>query len=116
MSWTIVGASDDAARRTFRGCSITSQQRSPSAAGIDQVGRSEEGEFRMPNLVSMVSQFLTPDMVARIASAFGFDRSTVQKAIDGAIPSLLAAFSGVAGEPGGPQKLADAATQQTGTL
>jgi hypothetical protein len=70
----------------------------------------------MPNLVSLVSQFLTPDVITRIASAFGFDRTTVQKAIDGAIPSLLAAFGGVAGQPGGPQKLADAATQQMGTI
>ena len=28
----------------------------------------------MPNLVLLISQFLTPDMVTRIASAFGFDR------------------------------------------
>jgi hypothetical protein len=117
MSLIIVGANDDAARRTFRGRSTTSQQRSPvERAEIAQVGRSEEGEFTMPNLVSMVSQFLTPDMVARIASAFGFDRRTLQKAIDGAIPSLLAAFSSIAGQPGGPQKLADAATQQIDTL
>jgi len=70
----------------------------------------------MPNLVSLVSQFLTPEMITRIASAFGYDRSTVQKAIEGAIPSLLAAFSGVAAQPGGPKKLADAATSQVGTI
>jgi hypothetical protein len=70
----------------------------------------------MPNLVTLVSQFLTPDVITRIASACGYDRSTVQKAIDGAIPSLLAAFSSVAGQPGGPKKLADAATSQIGTV
>ena len=37
------------------------------------------------NLVSVVMQFLTPDMIAKIASALGLDRSLAQKAIGGAI-------------------------------
>ena len=38
------------------------------------------------NLVSAVMQFLTPDMIAKIASALGIDRSIAQKAIGGAVP------------------------------
>jgi hypothetical protein len=68
------------------------------------------------NLVSLVMQFLTPDMIARIASALGLDRNTAQSAISAAVPSLLAGFSNVAAQPGGPQKLFDAAKQQTGAL
>src|SRR5271166_5819947 len=68
------------------------------------------------NLVSLVMQFLTPDMVGRIATAFGFDRNKVQSAISGAVPALLAAFNNVATQPGGAQKLADAARQQTSSL
>lgn len=68
------------------------------------------------NLVSLVMQFLTPDMVERIATALGFDRNKIQSAISGAVPALLAAFGGVATQPGGAQKLADAARQQTGSL
>ena len=68
------------------------------------------------NLVSLVMQFLTPDMVGRIASALGLDRNTVQSAVNSAVPSLLAGFSNVAAQPGGAQKLVDAATQQTGAL
>jgi hypothetical protein len=68
------------------------------------------------NLVSLVTQFLTPDMIARIASALGFDRNTAQSAIGVAVPSLLAGLTGVASQPGGPQKLADAAAQHTNTL
>ena len=68
------------------------------------------------NLVSLVMQFLKPDMVGRIATAFGFDRNKVQSAIGGAVPALLAAFNDVATQPGGAQKLADAARQQTGSL
>jgi hypothetical protein len=68
------------------------------------------------NLVSLVMQFLTPDMIGRIASALGFDRNTAQSTVAAAVPSLLAGFTGVASQPGGPQKLADAATQHSGAL
>ena len=68
------------------------------------------------NLVSLAMQFLTPDMVGRIATALGFDRNKVQSAISGAVPALLAAFNDVATQPGGAQKLADAARQQTGSF
>jgi hypothetical protein len=60
------------------------------------------------NLVSLVLQFLTPDMIGRIASAVGLDRNNVQSAIGAAVPSLLAGFSRVAARPGGAQKLVDA--------
>jgi hypothetical protein len=68
------------------------------------------------NLVSLVMQFLTPDMVTRIASALGLDRNTAQSAIAAAVPSLLAGFSNVAAQPGGPQKLLVAAKQQATAL
>jgi hypothetical protein len=68
------------------------------------------------NLVSLVMQFLTPDMIGRIATALGFDRSKVQSAIDAAVPGLLAAFNDVSTQPGGAQKLADTAKQQVGSL
>ena len=68
------------------------------------------------NLVSLVMQFLTPEIIGRVATALGLDRTLVQSAIDAAVPGLLAGFSGVATQPGGPQKLVEAAKQETGTL
>jgi len=68
------------------------------------------------NLISLVMQFLTPDMVGRVATALGLDRNKVQSAISGAVPALLAAFNNTATQPGGAQKLADAAKQQAGSL
>ena len=68
------------------------------------------------NLISLVSQFLTLDMIGRIATALGLDRNKVQAAISGAVPALLAAFNNTATQPGGAQKLADAAKQQGSTL
>ena len=41
------------------------------------------------NLVSLVMQFLTPDMIGRIASALGLDRNNTQTAIGAAVPGLL---------------------------
>jgi hypothetical protein len=68
------------------------------------------------NLVTLVLQFLTPEMIGRVASALGLDRTLVQSAINAAVPGLLAGLSGVATQPGGAQKLVDAAKQETGTL
>jgi Bacterial protein of unknown function (DUF937) len=68
------------------------------------------------NLVSLIMQFLTPDMIGRIATALGIDRSIAQTAIGAVVPALLAGFSKTATQPGGAQKLVDAARQQTGTL
>ena len=67
------------------------------------------------NLVSLVMQFLTPDMIGRIAAVLGLDRNTAQTAVNSAVPALLAGFSNITAQPGGAQKLVDAATQ-TGTL
>ena len=53
------------------------------------------------NLVSLVTQFLTPDLIGRIATALGLDRNKVQAAISSAVPTLLAAFNNSANQPGG---------------
>jgi Bacterial protein of unknown function (DUF937) len=68
------------------------------------------------NLVTLVMQFLTPEMIGRVATALGLDRTLVQSAIGAAVPGLLAGFSRVATQPGGAQKLVEAAKQETGTL
>ena len=68
------------------------------------------------NLVSLVMQFLTPEIIGRVATALGLDRNMLQMAVSAAVPGLLAGLSGVATQPGGPQKLVDAARQETGTL
>jgi hypothetical protein len=68
------------------------------------------------NVVSLVMEFLTPDMVERIATALSLDRDKVQSAISGTVPALLAAFSDTAMQLNGAQKLADAAVQQARVL
>ena len=68
------------------------------------------------NLVSAVMQFLTPDMIAKIAAALGLDRSLAQKAIGGAVPALLASLADVASTPNGARQLTNTLTQQSGSL
>jgi Bacterial protein of unknown function (DUF937) len=68
------------------------------------------------NLVSLIMQYLTPEMIGRIAAATGLDRSRASTAVGASVPALLAALSNAATQPGGAQKLADAAKQHVGTL
>ncbi|OKO79548.1 DUF937 domain-containing protein [Bradyrhizobium sp. AS23.2] len=69
------------------------------------------------NLISVVMQFLTPDMIAKIASALGLDRNLAQKAIGGAVPALLAGLADVASTPNGARQLSSTlAQQQPGSL
>ncbi len=68
------------------------------------------------NLVSLIMDFLTPDMIGRIAGALGLDSNKVQSGVGAGVPGLLAGLAGVAELPGGPQKLVEAAKQETGTL
>ena len=68
------------------------------------------------NLVSYMMQFLTPDMIGRISTALGLNRSDAQAGVSAVVPALLAAFSGVADKPGGAQSLVNAIEQQSGVL
>ncbi|MCP4619033.1 MAG: DUF937 domain-containing protein [Bradyrhizobium sp.] len=64
------------------------------------------------NLVQLVLQQLTPDMITKIATMLGLDRAIAQKMISGAVPSLLAGFADVASTPAGAGQFANALTQQ----
>jgi hypothetical protein len=68
------------------------------------------------NLVSLVTEFLTPAVIGRVASALGVDSNKLQTAVNAAVPGLLAGLAGVAAQPGGAQKLVDAAGQHSGAL
>lgn len=68
------------------------------------------------NLVSYILQILTPEMIGRIATALGLDSSKAQGVVSAAVPAILAGLGGVAAQPGGAQKIADAAQQQSGSL
>ena len=64
------------------------------------------------NLVSLVMQFLTPNLIGRIASALGLDRRATEVAVAAAVPALLGGLTNVAATPDGARKLLDAVSLQ----
>jgi hypothetical protein len=64
------------------------------------------------NLVSEIIQAMGPTIVSRIASSFGFDQAVTQKAVNAAVPGLLAALISLVSKPQGASKLADAVAKQ----
>ena len=64
------------------------------------------------NLSSEVSQFLTPEIIARIASALGLDKTSTEKAVVGAVPTLLASLISLVSKPAGATRLSDAVSKQ----
>jgi Bacterial protein of unknown function (DUF937) len=60
------------------------------------------------NLVSLVSQFLTPQLISTLARALGVNEAVAQKVVAAAVPAILASLGTAAAAPGGAQKISDA--------
>ncbi|HTZ67221.1 MAG TPA: DUF937 domain-containing protein, partial [Roseiarcus sp.] len=60
------------------------------------------------NLVSLVSQFLTPQVVGSLARSLGVNEAVAQKLVAAAVPTILGALGTAAAAPGGAQKVSDA--------
>ena len=64
------------------------------------------------NLVSLVTQFITPVMVNRIAGALGINSGLAQTIISAAIPSVLGSLGNVAATPNGAKAISNAISNQ----
>jgi hypothetical protein len=64
------------------------------------------------NLVLSAMQFLTPDLVAKIARTLDIDSEVAQSVVGAAVPAILASFAGLAAKPAGAQQLFDTLEQQ----
>ena len=60
------------------------------------------------NLVSLVQQYLTPQLVGSLARSVGVNEAVAQKLVAAALPAILAALATAAAAPGGAQKVSDA--------
>ncbi len=60
------------------------------------------------DLVSLISQILTPQLVGSLARAVGVNEAIAQKLVAAAIPTVLGALATTAAAPGGAQKIVDA--------
>ena len=63
------------------------------------------------NLVSLASQYLTPELIGRIATSLGVDRTLLGKAVTALAPTLLRILSGLASTPAGARRLASTIEQ-----
>ena len=68
------------------------------------------------NLVSLVSENLTPGLIGRISTALGLDRSLIGQAATALAPAHLGSLSHVASSPDGARKLAGAIGQQSPSI
>ena len=69
------------------------------------------------NFISNITQVLSSDLVARIASSLGLDKTLAEKALQAGVPGLLAALTSLVSKPAGAKALSDAiAQQQPGVL
>jgi hypothetical protein len=64
------------------------------------------------SIVSTISRLLTPEVVGKLASASGLDRSAAQGAVGAAVPSILGALTDIVTRPGGARQLANAVAEQ----
>lgn len=66
------------------------------------------------NILSATKQFLTPDIIGKMASASGaLDSAVAERAVGGAVPAILAALANLVTKPGGAEQLGDVIAQQS---
>lgn len=64
------------------------------------------------NLISLASQYLTPEILGKISSLLGMDRSVIGKACSAAIPAPFGQFANLASRPEGARRLYGAVSEQ----
>ena len=66
------------------------------------------------DILTAVSRHLTPDLMAKMASASGIsDPAMTEKAVGAAVPAVLSRLATLATKPGGERQLADAIAKQS---
>ncbi len=63
------------------------------------------------NLVSIIMQMLTPELIGKLATGIGGDKSLVGKAAGALIPSILGSLVGVSAQPNGGSLITNAITK-----
>src|SRR5690606_7379989 len=63
------------------------------------------------NLVSLITRFITPEMITRASTALGLDRNVIEKAMSAGIPGILASLVSLVSKPGGAARIENAIEQ-----
>ena len=64
------------------------------------------------DLIKLIMEQLSPQLIGQIASALGLDRASTEKAISAVVPTLLSALVGLVSKSGGASRLATMLQQQ----
>jgi hypothetical protein len=65
------------------------------------------------NIVSAISQLLTPDVVSKMASTAGISEVVARRAVGAAAPAILSGMANLASKPEGAQRLAKTIAEQS---
>jgi hypothetical protein len=104
-------------RQQRKDATVLNQPADQELLPTDRPCNNHSGEIAMAaNLTSVVMQFLTPEIIEKIASFLGLDRAATQKAAGGAVPALLAGLSDLVATPAGTSQLSRLLSQQQGGL
>lgn len=68
------------------------------------------------NIVATISEYLTPDIIGKLATASGLDRSMAGEAVSAAVPTILNSLAELVTQPGGARRLMSVMSEQTGDL
>jgi hypothetical protein len=64
------------------------------------------------DLIRLIMERLSPQLIGQIATALGLDRAATERAISAAVPALLSALVGLVSKPDGATRLANTLQQQ----
>jgi hypothetical protein len=97
--------------KNFARRAISSQQARYITMFADD--RVTQGEIIVvTHVITLISRYVTPELISRISFAFGFDKSLARKAVDAAIPILVEALVRASATQEGSQKLHSAILRQ----
>jgi hypothetical protein len=68
------------------------------------------------NIVSLIMQAITPEILDRVSAAIGIDRATLQKAVSAGVPGILAALTSMLAKPGGAAKIESVTERQSASM
>jgi sporulation protein YlmC with PRC-barrel domain len=83
-------------------------------ARLDRTITQLEDLSMYANIISAVSQFLTPELIGKMGSVAGIsDRTVTQNAVGAAVPAILSGLANLASKPEGARQLSDAIAKQS---
>jgi hypothetical protein len=68
------------------------------------------------NILASISEMLTPEIIGKLASASGLDRTIANEAVGATVPAILNSIADLVMKPGGARKLMSAVADQSGDL